>query len=286
MSKIYRRSSDGAAAGDAVPFSHNGIYHIYHLSCPTDSLGSQYPYRCKTSQRHVMSSDLVHWEELPIALIPGPAAYDADGTWTGCMVERGGTYHLFYTGHHAGAKNPQTICVATSNDGIRFTKSSNNPLIRPDPTIYEDVDFRDPDIFWNEDEQKYWMLIAARRADGPERRRGTIALATSDDLESWSPPQPIYTPWNTMCPECPEMFKLGDWWYLVYSHFSENAKTTYRISKSSHGPWRVPRVPGVDGRRFYAAKSLPDGDRRIMWGTILRTGWSQQRLRLDLWRRL
>jgi beta-fructofuranosidase len=64
------------------------------------------------------------------------------------------------------------------------------------------------------------------------------------------------------------MFKLGDWWYLVYSHFSENMKTTYRISRSCRGPWKVPRIPGVDGRRLYAAKSLPDGDRRIMWGSI------------------
>lgn len=270
MSKIYRRSSDGAAPGDAIPFFHNGVYHLYHLSCPVDSLGSQYPYRCKASQRHVISSDLVHWEELPIALTPGPDAYDSDGCWTGSMIERRGTYHLFYTGHHVGVKNPQTICVATSdsNDGGSFTKSPNNPLIKPDPTIYEDIDFRDPYVFWNEDEQKYWMLIGACHAEGPERRRGTVALATSDDLEAWSPPQPIFSPWNTMCPECPEMFKLGDWWYLVYSHFSEDAKTTYRISKSPHGPWRVPRVPGVDGRRFYAAKSLPHGDRRIMWGTI------------------
>ena len=268
MPKIYRRSSDGAASGDAVPFFHNGVYHLYHLSCPTDSLGVQYPYRCKTSQRHAISSDLVHWEELSIALTPGPDAYDSDGCWTGCMVERDSTYHLFYTGHQVGAKNPQTICVATSNDGISFTKSPNNPLIAPDPAIYEDIDFRDPHIFWNEEEQMYWMLIAARHVDGLERRRATVALSTSDDLETWSPPVPIYSPWNSMCPECPEMFKLGDWWYLVYSHFSEDAKTTYRISKNPHGPWRVPRVPGVDGRRFYAAKSLPDGDRRIMWGTI------------------
>ena len=270
MSKIYRRSSDGAAPGDAIPFFDDGVYHLYHLECPADSLGSQYPYRCKATQRHVKSSDLVHWEELPIALSPGPDAYDSDGCWTGSMIERHGTYHLFYTGHQVGVKNPQTICVATSNsnDGASFTKSPNNPLIKPDPTIYEDQDFRDPYVFWNEDEQKYWMLIGACHANGPERRRGTVAMATSDDLEAWSPPQPIYSPWNSMCPECPEMFKLADWWYLVYSHFSEDAKTTYRVSKSPRGPWRVPRVPGVDGRRFYAAKSLPQGDRRIMWGTI------------------
>lgn len=268
MSRIYRRSSDGAAAGDSVPFKHGGAYHLFHLGCPIDSLGKQYPYRCTTTQRHAVSTDLVNWKELPTALKPGPDDYDRDGTWTGSIVERKGTYYLFYTGHHAGAHNPQTICVSTSSDGVDFSKSPKNPIIKPDPKIFENIDFRDPYIFWNEEEKKYWMLIAARLAAGPERRRGTIALATSDDLVAWSAPQPFYSPWNTMCPECPEMFKLGDWWYLLYSHFSENMKTTYRISRSSRGPWKVPRVPGVDGRRLYAAKSLQDGDRRILWGSI------------------
>jgi beta-fructofuranosidase len=268
MSRIYRRSSDGAAAGDSVPFKHQGAYHLFHLSCPTDSLGRQYPYRCTTQQRHAVSTDLVNWKELPTALKPGPDDYDLDGAWTGSIIERNGTYYLFYTGHRAGAKNPQTICVSTSTDGIGFAKRPKNPIIKPDPKVFEQIDFRDPYIFWNEEEKKYWMLIAARHAAGPERRRGTIALATSDDLEKWSAPEPIYSPWNTMCPECPEMFKLGDWWYLVYSHFSENMKTTYRISRGSRGPWKVPRVPGLDGRRLYAAKSLPDGDRRILWGSI------------------
>jgi beta-fructofuranosidase len=268
MSRIYRRSSDGAAAGDSVPFRHGGSYHLFHLSCPRDSLGRQYPYRCTTSQRHAVSKDLVNWEELPIALAPGPDDYDLDGAWTGSIVERNGTFYLFYTGHRAGAKNPQTICVSTSRDNVHFTKSPKNPILKPDPKVFEDIDFRDPYIFWNDEEQKYWMLIAARHAAGPERRRGTIALSISDDLETWSAPEPFYSPWNTMCPECPELFKLGDWWYLVYSHFSENMKTTYRVAKSSRGPWKVPRVPGLDGRRLYAAKSLPDGDRRILWGSI------------------
>ena len=277
MSRIYRRSSDGAAAGDSVPFKHQGKYHLFHLSCPVDSLGAQYPYRCTTSQQHAVSDDLVNWAELPIALKPGPDDYDLDGAWTGSIVERDGVYYLFYTGHRAGATNPQTICVSTSTDGVTFSKSSKNPIIKPDPHVFEQIDFRDPYIFWNDEESKYWMLIAARHANGPERRRGTIALCTSEDLVNWSASVPMYSPWNTMCPECPEMFRLGPWWYLVYSHFSENMKTTYRVSRNSRGPWKVPRVPGLDGRRLYAAKSLPDGDRRVLFGSIYeRVGLSNE----------
>ncbi|MEZ2390677.1 GH32 C-terminal domain-containing protein [bacterium RCC_150] len=269
MPDIYRRSMDGNAAGDSVPFHHGGKYHLFHLSVPGDSLGQQYPYRCTTEQRHAISEDLVTWREAPTALVPGEA-YDKDGCWTGSIVEKDGTYYLFYTGHTAGAENPQTICLATGTDGETFEKSPNNPLLRPDPKLYESIDFRDPYIFWNEEEQTYWMLIAARLATGPVGLRGVVALSTSEDLLSWTAPEPFYSPYSTFCPECPEMFKLGEWWYLVYSHFSESMRTTYRISRSPRGPWRTPPRPGLDGRRFYAAKSMPtdDPNRRLMWGSI------------------
>ena len=94
----------GPLPGTLSLFFKDGVYHLLHLSCPGDSLGTQYPYRCTTSQRHVTSRDLVHWEEKPIALKPGPDEYDVDGAWTGSMVEKGGKYYLFYTGHHAGGK--------------------------------------------------------------------------------------------------------------------------------------------------------------------------------------
>ena len=74
----------------------------------------------------------------------------------------------------------------------------------------------------------------------------------------------IYEPWHTNCPECPEMYKMGEYWYLVYSRFSERAQTIYRYSKSPYGPWRTPKFDGIDNRRFYAAKSLIDNrGRRI-----------------------
>jgi len=114
------------------------------------------------------------------------------------------------------------------------------------------------------------MVIAARRNVGPHWRRGCLALATSPDLETWSlEPEPLYEPGNTFCPECPEIFRLGTTWYLVYSRFSENAATIYRTAESLRGPWRTPRHDALEGRRWYAAKSLPVGDdRRMFFGWI------------------
>jgi sucrose-6-phosphate hydrolase SacC (GH32 family) len=48
---------------------------------------------------HAVSSDLIHWEHLPDALIPSPRTLDADGCFSGCAtVDTDGTPIILYTG--------------------------------------------------------------------------------------------------------------------------------------------------------------------------------------------
>lgn len=271
MSNIYRRSGpNDPPCSDPIPLYVDGVYHVVHLSPPWDSLGTVQPeIRSKDTQRHITSTDLVHWTVHEPALYPGnPGEIDEDGCWTGSLIVKDGVYYLYYCAFDHDAENPQKICLATSEDGYHYTKRSDFPVLRPAAEL-EQIDYRDSYVFWNVDENTYWMVLAARYADGgPFHRRGVITYRTSDDLFNWSEDHILYAPWYMVCPECPEMFKMGDYWYLVYSHFDHDAKTTYRISKSCHGPWRVPTLPGFDGRRFYAAKTLTDGKRRFQWGNI------------------
>lgn len=273
MSKIYRRSGENAApCSDPIPLFVDGVYHVIHLSPPWDSLGYITPeIRSKDTQRHISSTDLVNWTVHEPALYPGkPGEVDEDGCWTGSLVRKrdDGVFYLFYCAFDHDGENPQKICLATSADGYTYTKRSDFPILRP-ASYLEQIDYRDSYVFWNEDEEIYWMVLAARyESGGPFHRKGVITYRTSEDLWNWSEDHILYAPWYMICPECPEMFKMGDWWYLCYSHFDQNAKTTYRISKSCHGPWRTPSLPGFDGRRFYAAKSLTDGKRRFQWGNI------------------
>jgi beta-fructofuranosidase len=270
MTTLYRRSgAHEAPASDPIPLFHEGRFHVFHLSPPHDSLGEMAPYRCQCTQRHIVSDDLVNWDVLEPAIEPGPpGSIDENGCWTGSAIVKDGVFHLFYTAYDVDAENNQKISLATSTDGEHFEKRPDFPLLRPADYL-EQIDYRDPYVFWNDDEQTYWMVLAARYIEGgPFHRRGVVVYRTSDDLWNWSDDKPLYSPWSIVCPECPEMFKLGDHWYLVFSHFGENAKTTYRVSDSCHGPWRVPEQVGLDGRRFYAAKSLAVGDRRIQWGNI------------------
>lgn len=48
---------------------------------------------------HAKSTDLVHWEHLPVALEPTPNSLDQDGCFSGCAtVDVDGRPALLYTG--------------------------------------------------------------------------------------------------------------------------------------------------------------------------------------------
>ena len=102
------------------------------------------------------------------------------------------------------------------------------------------------------------MILSARRNSGPIARRGCVILYRSRDLARWEHYGPIYDPKHTNCPECPELYRIADTWYLSYSRFSEFGGTIYRMSDNPFGGWRTPRRDRIGSRRFYAAKSMAD----------------------------
>lgn len=259
---IFRMPRGADSTGDAIPYFHGGKYHIFSL---TPAPGTTvYPARLGTTWEHHVSDDLVHWTRLPTAIKPGDddADPDASGVWTGAVVHGEGRWHAFYTGYSLKARYRQTICHATSPDGVTWSKDPANPVLAPKTDEYEDQDWRDPYVYFNADDGKWWMILLARLRTGPHMRRGCVVLYRSADLKRWDYYGPLYAPYHTSGPECPEMYKMGDRWYLSYSRFSEWVDTIYRVSTSPFGPWRTPRFDGIGGRRFYAAKSLVNTEGR------------------------
>jgi beta-fructofuranosidase len=264
------KPDDGACAGDAMPFHWRGEWHVFYLKPGVGAWG--FPDRTRNDLGHIVSKDLVDWKVLPDAFGPGePGSPDQDGIWTGSVIEHQGTFHFFYTGYDREHPNQQRICHATSTDLITWTKDPANPLFAADPRWYEPIDWRDPFIFRDEVSGGFRMLIAARSNEGPLLRRGCIALATSPDLQNWTVTSPLWQPRLTHVMECPELFELGGYWYLVFSRYSEDAQTIYRVSRSPDGPWEARSLDSLDGRRFYAAKSASDGRRRVAFA------WTHER---------
>lgn len=58
--EIFRKMSFADSTGDAIPFYHEGKYHIFSLTSPPGT--TVYPARLRTTWSHSVSDDLVHWE--------------------------------------------------------------------------------------------------------------------------------------------------------------------------------------------------------------------------------
>ncbi len=258
---IFHRPADGIV-GDVIPFYWQGLYHAFYLKAP---LPPRREGAFHTPWAHLVSSDLAHWEEWPVAIGPGgPGDPDEISCFTGSLIEKDGLFYMFYTGF-AGRDKPQTVCLATSEDLRSWHKDPRNPLIVADPRWYEAIDWRDPFPFWNEEAGEYWMLLAARELEGPDNRRGCLALMTSPDLLEWTVQPPFWAPRLYYTHECPDLFRHNGQWVLVYSTFSERNITHFRVSDSLAGPWRAPHNDGFDGRAYYAAKTAGDGARRFVF---------------------
>lgn len=254
------------AAGDCMPFYWNGEWHIFFLATP-EGVWSV-PGRAACRLAHIVSEDLVEWTELPDAFEPGPeGSVDGSGIWTGSLIERNGRFYFFYTGYNHEARYQQTICRAMSDDLITWIKDPNNPQFKSDETWYEPADWRDPFVFWDEKKGVYTMLIAARELSGPADRRGCIAVAYSDNLDNWTVKGPLWSPRQVHVMECPEYFTLNGYRYLVFSRYSGDAKTLYRVA-SPEGSWEARPLDAIDGSKFYAAKSASDGTRRFTFAWI------------------
>jgi len=264
---LHFRSSNGAI-GDAIPFFHKGEYHLFYLRAkPVED----FEQRACTPWGHIVSKDLLSWTELPIAILPSDEedAPDHAACWTGSVIEHNGTFHMYYTGgKFAKPLFMQSICHATSSDLVSWQKDEQNPIITPDPSWYEDGDWRDPFVYWNERDRRFEMLIAARNKNGWLPRRGCLAVATSFDLKDWSVKSPVWEPYVTHVLECPERFRIGSQEYLAYSTYSEDNVTHYRLI-DGEGRFHSPGSnDAIDGRFYYAAKGLYDGKDRITFGWI------------------
>ena len=261
---LFYKPLDGWAA-DVIPFFWAGEYHLFYLKDYRDRAG----HGEGTPWWHLGTRDFVTFTDYGQALARGAPDEQDLYVFTGSVVYGNGQFHIFYTGHNPyfrqQVRPEQGVMHSVSSDLIHWVKVPEDTFYAP-LERYEPHDWRDPFVFWNQEAGEWWMLLAARLKDGPSRRRGCTALCVSKDLRNWQVQEPLYAPRLYYTHECPDMFKIGDWWYLLFSEFSQACVTRYRMSRSSRGPWQAPANDTFDGRAFYAAKTASDGDQRFIFG--------------------
>lgn len=273
MKNIFYKPKDGWV-GDTIPFAHDGKFYIYYLHDERKG-NTQDEYGYRTSWNLLITEDGVNIKDCKVVLPVGEYD-DADyACYTGSVIEgNDGQFHMFYTAqnnynpkYHRDGKPLQYVAHAISTDLINWEKLPELTF-GADESIYEPFDWRDPFVFYNEDEKCFDMLLAARLRGASEKNGGCVGLCRSYDLIHWEAKEPFYNPESYMTHECPDLFKLGNKWYLLYSTFSEKFVTHYRMSDKLSGPWTSPIEDTFDGRAFYAAKTAQVGDKRMAFAWV------------------
>lgn len=268
MKKLLYRPKD-AWVGDLIPYYENGTFYGYYLHDPRIR---DKEYAEETTWHLVTTKDFVNVEYKGEAIKRGGDDKPNKNAYTGSVIkDKENLYHAFFTAYNEdikiNGKSVQSVMQAVGTD-LEHLNTVEEFLFVSDGKQYEEFDWRDPFVYWNEEDECYDMLLASRIKGGGELRGGCIALCKSKDLKQWTYEKPFYAPGMYITMECPEIFKMGNYWYLVFSTFSDQFTTHYRISKSPNGPWEIPEDDVFDTRSDYAIKTASDGQRRFAFGWI------------------
>lgn len=248
---------------------YQGQNHLFYQHNPKDVVWGPMHWG------HVVSDDLVKWEYLPVALAPD-MPYDSNGAFSGSAIVHEDKLYLIYTGN---IPNRQVQAIATSTDGITFTKHESNPVLTefdvpPGASV---IDFRDPKV-WKHN-GVFYMVIGSRQTS---QNHGQILLYSSLDLIEWTY---VGTPYKGMSStfeklgrmwECPDIFRLGDKDVLIFSpqevpnHRNHNS-TVYVVGNLNYTTGQMENIhyqaiEEIDyGLDFYAPQTMIDDQgRRIM----------------------
>ncbi|MFT4203169.1 MAG: glycoside hydrolase family 32 protein [Chitinophagaceae bacterium] len=251
--------------GDVMPYYDNGTFHVFYLhdgdaASDADGGGFHPIHALETSDLLTYSYDG--------KMINYSSTADQDmALGTGSVVKVGSTYYFYYTGHNGTAtwiaSNPaETVKYATSTDLKNWTKNEDFSLTPP--TGYGTSDFRDPFVFYNDEDGQYWMLVTAKYGDNAVV---TLFKSTDPSTDEWTLSGPIYTASSSVTGmlECPDMFKMGSTWYMVYSD-QESSTVKYLTASSASGPFTAPTQNTLDGGYFYGARTQSDGSNRYLFG--------------------
>ena len=157
-----------------------GEYHLFYQHYPHGNTWGPMHWG------HAVSTDLVHWEHLPIALYPDSLGYIFSGSavidWpnsSGLGTAEHPPMIAIFTHHNpelaeSDPDQAQYQSIAYSLDrGRSWTKYPGNPVL-PSPGIR---DFRDPKVFRYDADRKWIMTLAAQ---------DRVMFFSSPDLISWT----------------------------------------------------------------------------------------------------
>jgi fructan beta-fructosidase len=236
---------------------YNGQYNLYYQHNPYSlNFGANGAER---NWGHAVSTDMVHWQELPEAIYPH--SYN-DWVWSGSAVMdlantggfKTGTNDVIVASFYSTARGQ---CIAYSNDGgLTYTDYANNPVVN--------VTGRDPHMLWYAP-SNYWVMAVY------DSNLGGIDFFSTPDFHTWT-----YRSGITGFSECPDMFELPVDGNTNNMLWEINGGSAAYLLGTFNGAVFTPTtamLPGNVGTGFYASQTftvMPAGDTRRV-----RMGWAQ-----------
>ncbi len=185
---------------------YEGEYHLFYQYNPYATTWGH------MSWGHAVSTDLIHWEHLPIALeeyldpmtrdstmiFSGTAVVDVNNT-SGLCQSNDCLIAIYTSNLHRdnqGLRQHQSL--AYSNDkGRSWKRYDKNPILD-----IQRKDFRDPKVFWYEPQQKWVLALVV-----PDLF--TVQLYESKNLLNWELMSEFGKVGDTLrIWECPDLFEL------------------------------------------------------------------------------
>src|SRR5271169_3107573 len=244
---------------------YKGEYHLFYQYNPEGQVWGH------MSWGHAISTDMVYWKRLPVAIpedpkymaYSGSAVVDWNNSSGLCKNPVPQEHSCLIAIYAAAYKDRQKQHIAFSNDrGRTWTNYAGNPAADLDAP-----DFRDPNVFWYAPQHK-WIMVTVL-AD-----KRTLVIFDSPDLKHWTqrstfgPAGDIAGQW-----ECPDLIELPveetkekKWVLIVNRNPGGPAGGTgvrYLIGKFDGAKFvsEVPDTPALWadwGKDFYATNTWND----------------------------
>jgi len=174
----------------------------YHLFFQYNPLGDQWG---NMSWGHATSSDLINWQEMPLAIsytqthgiFSGSAVVDYFNTTGFGTLENPAMVAIFTHHQHDGQLQTQSLSYST-DEGITWQLYSGNPVLDLGMK-----DFRDPKVVWNTTNEAWVMSVV-------KPHEFTVCFYQSSDLKQWQLLSEFSNKNGTDGVwECPDLFPLA-----------------------------------------------------------------------------
>lgn len=242
----------------------HGILHVdgrYHMFFQHSPGATHWTPGCHWG--HAVSDDLLHWEELDIALAPEP---DEVGCWSGCAVvdDRGPV--ILYTRIPHGDWARGEVALARPRVGMAAWRRDPVASVIPGPPAEPGFSvFRDPQVRRDGD---VWRAVVG---GGLQGAGGCVAQFSSPDLHDWTFDGVIaersaddHEPrWTGTGWECPQLLQVDGHWVLLFGVWDDHRifDVAYALGDLVDGQFQA-RTWGTftHGPELYATTTFTDAD--------------------------